>query len=275
MTQDVARFQAMEEAVREAGAFVVAGAAAIRVVEGTLPGDDNPHTDLDRRTDALLHRLLLACFPPAGAPAWLTEERADDPARLGAAQVLIVDPIDGTRNLLERHPEATISVALWRRGALAWACVHNPFRAWTVTAVAGRGTRVDGRPAAVSPCDDPAAARLVMSRHEHASGRLAALAGHAAYRPVGSVAYKMACVAAGEADATLTVHPRCEWDLAAGTLLVREAGGRVTDAHGRDLSFNRPTLAFPGVVATNGRLHDWALGLAGVLRGGAVGARSD
>lgn len=261
---------AMEAVVREAGRFVVAGAARIRVVAGTAPEDENPHTDLDRRTDALLHDRLLACFPGDSTPAWLTEERADDPARRDAERVLIVDPIDGTRNLLAQRPEASISVALWRRGDLVWACVHNPFRDWTVTAIRGGGAFIDGRPARVSACDHPGDARLLMSRHEHDSGRLATLAGRAAYQPLGSVAYKMACVAAGEADATLTTHPRSEWDLAAGTLLVLEAGGRVTDAAGRDLAFNQPDLEIPGLVATNGRLHEWAMGLVGFLNARAV-----
>lgn len=254
-------FEAMEAVVREAGLFVVAGTARIRVVAGTAPDDENPHTDLDRQTDALLHERLLACFPRDAMPAWLTEERADDPARLKAERVLIVDPIDGTRNLLAQRPEASISVALWQRDGLVWACVHNPFRDWTVTAIRGRGAFLNGRPTRVSACNRPADARLVMSRHEHGTGRLAALAGQAAYQPVGSIAYKMACVAAGEADATLTAHPRSEWDLAAGTLLVSEAGGRVTDASGRGLAFNRPDLEIQGVVVTNGHLHEWAMGL--------------
>ncbi len=263
----------LERVVREAGAFVAAGATRIQVVAGTRPDDTNPHTDLDRQTDALLHDRLLACFPEDDLPAYLTEERADDPARLGARQVLIVDPIDGTRNLLAQRPEASVSVALWRAGELVWACIHNPFRDWTVTALRGHGTRLDGRPVTVSGCRDAAQARLVMSRHEHESGRLAALDGRAAYQPLGSVAYKMACVAAGEADATLTAHTRCEWDLAAGALLIREAGGRVTDAAGRELVFNQPDLRMGGLVATNGFLHSWGLELARVLATSSAGRR--
>ena len=74
-------------------------------------------------------------------------------------------------------------------------------------------------------------------------------------RWVNSVAYRLSLVASGSADATLSLSAKSEWDLAAGVLLVEEAGGTVTDHHGQALRFNRPVPRFPGLVAAPPRLH--------------------
>jgi myo-inositol-1(or 4)-monophosphatase len=255
--EDRQLFSDLEAAVAVAGEFVKGAAGRARVVEGTAIDAVNPTADIDRETDALLCDALMAAYQGRTRPAYMTEERVDDLARLGAREVLIVDPIDGTRNLLRGHPEASVSVALWREGALVWGCVVNPFRGECFTAIKGEGTRLNGLPVRVSPCKDPANALLLVSRSEHASGRLEPVCGHIRCEPIGSVAYKMARVAAGLAEATFTVNQRSQWDLAAGDLLVREAGGRVTDAAGNDLVFNQPNVQFRGLLASNNLLHDW------------------
>jgi myo-inositol-1(or 4)-monophosphatase len=80
-------------------------------------------------------------------------------------------------------------------------------------------------------------------------------------RLTGSVAYKLAELATGNGDATFTLTPKNEWDICAGTLLVEEAGGRVSDIAGKRLVFNQPTTLRPGMIATNGVLHDGLLAL--------------
>jgi myo-inositol-1(or 4)-monophosphatase len=255
----------LESAVADAGAVVLAGAARAAVIPGCAdPG--NPTTDLDRQVDAFLHERLLAAFAGTEEVGYLSEERADDPARLRARTVLIVDPIDGTRSLLLGRPEAAVSVALWRDGEIVWGSVFNPFTADLFAAVRGGGTTRGGRPIRASDVAAPAEARLIMSVHEHDRDLLRGLDGVAHYTPVGSIAWKMALVAAGEAEATVTAHPRHEWDVAAGTLIVTEAGGRVTDARGDDLAFNRPDATVRGLVVSNGPLHGWAGGLISRLR---------
>lgn len=258
---DEGLFERLRAAVVQAGALVADGAARARVLaESADPS--NPTTDLDRLVDAFLCERLLSAFDDAGAIAYMSEERADDPARFHARQVLVVDPIDGTRSLLKGLPEAAVSVALWRDGELVWGCVHNPFSGDVFTAWRGHGALRGGRPVRVSEERDPSRARLVVSVHEHEHGMLEPLRDRRpAVRPVGSIAWKMALVAAGEAEATLTAHVRHEWDVAAGTLLVTEAGGRVTDAAGSDLSFNRPDTSVKGLVVSNGLVHDEMLAL--------------
>ena len=251
---DAERFRQLEAVIVRAGDLVRTGAVAARVVPGCAD-PDNPTTDLDRRVDALLAEGLMGTFSDCPGVALVSEERADDLARLGAREAFIVDPIDGTRSLLLGTGEASVSVALWRDGDLEWGCVHNPFTHETFTAVRGGGAWLGARRLHVTTTPVVAAADFVMSRHEHDHGLLAMWDGRLRYRPVGSIAWKMALVAAGRADGTLTLHPRHEWDVAAGTLLVLEAGGRVTDAAGRDLAFNQRDLSLRGIVVTNGTIH--------------------
>ena len=78
---------------------------------------------------------------------------------------------------------------------------------------------------------------------------------------MGSIAYKLACIANGEAAASFTLTPKNEWDICAGTLLVEEAGGRVTTLSGKPVRFNQPTTLLQGLVASNGRLHTQLLEL--------------
>jgi len=255
-------------AVQTVSDWVVGSWQRLQVVEapGKAADRDNPTTDLDQQVDARLRSSLLAVFEARGIrPCWLSEESADSPSRLGADDVLIVDPIDGTRNLVAGRPEASISIAWWHRGDLRWALVRHPFLDQTLTAWAGGGTCLNGRPVHVLDARSLDGIRLLVSRHEHRQGLLAPLEGRVPMEPVGSAAYKIACVAGGLCHGTFTVHPRSEWDLAAGALLVREAGGVVTDALGRPLRFNQPDVVRSGVVAAGPRLHPLLLDLVASL----------
>jgi len=264
--QDEALFDALRCAIVRVGGFVVGAAARIRPVTDKPLDVDNPTTDVDRETDVLLHDALMEPFAGRTLPAYLSEERLDDRARLHAREVFIVDPIDGTRNLVAGRLEATISVALWRAGDLAWGCVHQPFTGQTFTAARGGGAWLNGVAIRATAATDLPASTLFVSRHEHRKGWLAPLEGRVRCEIVGSCAYKLACVAAGLCDATLTVNPRSEWDVAAGVLLVEEAGGRATDARGRPYAFNRQDVLVDGVAASGLPLHPALLGLADALR---------
>jgi myo-inositol-1(or 4)-monophosphatase len=106
---------------------------------------------------------------------------------------------------------------------------------------------------------------LLASRSEIAAGEFDPFHGGWRIRPVGSTAYKLARLAAGDGDVFLSRGPKAEWDVCAGALLVAEAGGRATDLRGEELRYNRPDPRVYGILATNGRLHAYVLGVVETL----------
>lgn len=245
--------------VREAGAIVRGAASSAKVI-----GDScalHPTTDLDKEVDNFLYRVLREAFAGPESVGYLSEERGDDLKRLSSDFVLIVDPIDGTRSLLRGLCEATISVALWHKGDLVWGCVHNPFTGETFSAARGKGAWCGRRRIGVSQARVLSSAHFVLSRTEHETGRLTWLESKVRFEPLGSIAYKMALVAQGTYDGTFTPGERHEWDIAAATIILEEALGKVTDKYGRPMRFNKPDPVADGVVATNGHLHSAVLSL--------------
>lgn len=174
----------------------------------------------------------------------------------------IVDPLDGTTNFLHGFPEYAVSIGAMLGGELAAGVVLHIPHDIRFHAVAGGGAWRDGAPIRVSSIDQPLRALigtgLPFKRPEDVERYLPQLARvmveTAGVRRAGAASLDLAHVACGHFDAfwELTLAP---WDIAAGLLLVREAGGRATDLSGRDVQ--------PGhtpVVASNALLHDWLLG---------------
>lgn len=243
-----------------------AGAIAMRSFRGTLAvrhkAPDQPLTDADVAIDALLHTLLAQARPDYG---WLSEESVDRPDRLARARVWVVDPIDGTRSYIAGRREFAISIGLAEDGDAVVGVVHNPATGELYRAERGEGAfrqdTAEDEPARLRVATPSARGRpvLLASRSEIAAAELDPFAERFEIRPCGSTAYKLALVAAGAADAFLSRGPKSEWDVCAGALLVREAGGRVTDLAGRPLRFNRPQPFVQGILATRGDLHDTLL----------------
>ena len=207
--------------------------------------DRSPVTTADLEVNRILHEMQQVHFPGDG---WLSEETPDDPARLAKTRVWIVDPIDGTKAYVNRLPEFCISVALVERGQPVLAAIFNPSTDELFTAVRGHGLRLNGRPIAPSPPHD-ATSLVMVSPWEFRNGRWAGFDRHVQCRPMLSIANALSMVAAGRVQATLTIEPENEWDLAAGTLLIEETGGTIADAEGQTLTFNQPTPRFHGVIA--------------------------
>lgn len=257
-------------AVREAGAAVMAhygrgGAVAEK------DGHAGPVTAADQEADAILAARLLGAFPDDG---WLSEETADTSARLARARVWIVDPLDGTREFVDGLPEFAVSAALVQDGAPVVGAVYNPATDTLIAGAQGLGCLLDGRPAAVSAAGDLSEARVECSRSEMRNGVYEALGGSVRPVALGSVAWKVARVAAGLSDATFTPRPRSEWDLAGGVATLLAAGGRATDGSGAAYVFNRARPLVDGVCCTNGALHAQALAALDGLRRAAPTARS-
>lgn len=215
-------------------------------------GHDNPVTSADLEADRALRSLLQKSFPDYG---WLSEESADDRSRLGCSRVWIVDPLDGTKEFISGIPEFAVAIALTEGGTPILGVTYNPIKRELFWAARGMGCHLGKRRIRVTRTRLLRRAVVLASRSETARGEWRELEKALKVRPTGSVAYKLALVAAGRADATFTRTPKHEWDIASGAALVTEAGGRMTDIDGNELRFNKPVTKLEGAIASNGILH--------------------
>ena len=167
--------------------------------------DASPVTQADRDADEVLRSVLLA----ASDAAWLSEETADSPERLSARRVWIVDPLDGTKEFITGVPEYAVAVALVEDGEPVLGVVHNPVTGETFWAERGGGAVLNGQPIHV------AEGRVVLaSRSETKRGEFTPFEDWEV-RPVGSIQYKLALVAAGQGAVTWSRGPKHEWDVCA------------------------------------------------------------
>jgi len=229
--------------------------------------DRSPVTDADLEANAVIVSGLRQAFPQ---DAILSEEEPDDPSRLAAKRVWLVDPLDGTRDFVSRSGDFAVNVALTLAGAPSLAVVAHPPADRLYAAVKGGGAARMGaegvRRLAVVRGRPIGALRAGITR----TARNAALdcflkrsgLGPAAV-PCGA-SVKALRLAEGELDLTLTLHGReCEWDTCAPGLIVSEAGGRVTDADGRPFRYNQADVRHRrGVIMSAGDHHDQLVALA-------------
>src|ERR1700730_3212646 len=215
-------------------------------------GRDNPVTSADLEADAALREHLSGAFPDYG---WLSEETADNPARLSRRRVWIVDPLDGTKEFIKGIPEFVVAIALAEDGVPVLGVTYNPIKRELFWAARGAGCYLDGTPVHVTDAAGLTGAVVLASRSETARGEWRAYQGQIVANPIGSVAYMLALVAAGKADATFTRPPQSERDNASGAALLAEAGGVMTDIHGHLIRFNRKHVKLDGFVAAGPALH--------------------
>ena len=238
-----------DELARIAAALAEAAQALSRFTPGEVASrakrGGDPVTEADTQVDALLRRAL-----PRAGEGWLSEETHDDRSRLGCRRVWVVDPLDGTREFVQGLPEWSVSVALVVDGEPVAGGICNPARGETFLGARGQGVTLDGVPVRVSPRAGLAGAEVLASRTEVERGQWRRFAG-APFQVVamGSVAYKLARVAAGLADATWTLVPKHEWDVAAGVALVLAAGGRIVAGSPEEHRFNRPEPLLTRLIA--------------------------
>jgi myo-inositol-1(or 4)-monophosphatase len=188
---------------------------------------------------------------------WLSEESADDLARLKKQRVWVVDPLDGTLEFVAGIPEWCISIGLVEEGRAVAGGVANPATGETFLGSLESGLTYNGKPARASVRTTLEGAVVLASRSEVYRGEWGAfLKASFIVRPMGSVAYKLALVAAGLADATWTLTPKHEWDVAAGVALVEAAGGFVECLDKSAPTFNNQSPLFPGLIAGGLRLRE-------------------
>lgn len=249
-----------------AGGEVVAAWYARGPIAVETKADRSPVTAADRAAGEAIAAALGEAFPDD----WiLSEEEADDPARLLRRRVWIVDPLDGTRDFVARTDQFAVHVGLAIDGIAAVGAVYLPVAGALYAAAAGAGAwRVRGGERArlaVSAVADPAAARIGTSRL-NATGRLGAFLGAARLAaralPMGASVKHMA-LAEGALEACVNLSPgEQEWDTCAPEVVIREAGGAFTDGDGQPFRYNQPDLAHRrGSLASNGACHAALLAL--------------
>jgi myo-inositol-1(or 4)-monophosphatase len=215
-------------------------------------GKDNPVTAADLEADQAIKNLLRDPFPAYG---WLSEETADNEDRLQCSRVWIVDPLDGTREFINGIPEFAVAIALIEDGVPVLGVTYNPIKRELYSSARGAGCFLNSQRVRVTRTRVLKRATVLASRSETARGEWQVFDKMLKVSPTGSVAYKLAMVAAGKGDASFTRSPKSEWDIASGAALVAEAGGTITDAAGHALRFNRPNVKLEGLVADNTILH--------------------
>jgi myo-inositol-1(or 4)-monophosphatase len=252
--EDLERIREALERARAIFAKFTPGEVAHRFKEG-----DDPLTAADTEVNDELLRTL-----PREGEGWLSEETVDDPIRLQRSRVWIVDPLDGTREFVKGIPEWCCSIALVEDGRPVAGGILNPVTDQLVLGAVGSGVTLNGEPCAVRKGSDLAGREVLASRSEIKRGEWERFASaQIEVRPMGSVAYKMSLVAAGLSDATWTLVPKHEWDVAAGTALIVAAGGEVWCPDGSPVVFNREVPKFTGLVSVPADLAEPVRNLLG------------
>ncbi|WGW04045.1 inositol monophosphatase family protein [Tropicibacter oceani] len=234
-----------------------AGKEALSHVGGDLAvrhKDDGagPVTKADLAVNALLEDKLRRARPDYG---WLSEESADSDARLDSDTLFIVDPIDGTRSFIEGSDTWAHALAVVQNRQVTAAVVYLPARDKLYSASVGGGARLNGAPIRTSRRDAMAEIEVLATKPslEARFWPRGVPEIKRSHRP--SLAYRLSLVAEGRYDAMFTFRPSWEWDIAAGALILSEAGARVSDRRGAPLRFNNPMPQTDGVLAANPRLH--------------------
>jgi myo-inositol-1(or 4)-monophosphatase len=208
-------------------------------------------SDADIAVDVLLRERLTS---DGAAIAWLSEESVDDPVRLDARYVWIVDPIDGTRAYIAGLPDWAVSAALVENGRPVAGCLYAPVSDEFFVAVVGQGATRNGIAMAAAPGAQIEQARIAGPKKF--LDRLQAITPPFAVMPrTRSLALRLARVAEGTFDVAIAGGNSHDWDLAAADLLVHEAGGALTSFAGGAVTYNRPVPRHGTLVAAGRDRH--------------------
>jgi len=249
-TSSTFRLTTMNDLDRIREALQAATAAISPFTPGAVKADQKPHgrgpvTEADRAADRVLQEVLLR-----EGEGWLSEESTDDPVRLGKQRVWVVDPLDGTLEFVAGVPEWCVSVALVENGRVVAGGVSNPTTGEMFLGSVAGGLTYNGKRTHASALTKLEGAVVLASRSEVKRGEWEPFRDAPVdIRPMGSVAYKLALVAAGLADATWTLTPKHEWDVAAGVALVQAAGGFVECRDQSTPTFNNRSPRLSSLIA--------------------------
>jgi myo-inositol-1(or 4)-monophosphatase len=215
-------------------------------------------TETDRRSEDAIVRNILNRFPDH---AILTEE---SPARGKSPYRWIIDPLDGTTNFVHTYPVACVSIAFEDHGVIVLGGVYDPFREELFYGERGQGATLNGGPLVVSQNPLLACSLLCTGfpydRRQHADEYLAIFKAFMFHvhgvRRTGAAALDLVYIASGRFDGFWELKLNL-WDIAAASVIVEEAGGKLSDFRGRPLNLKEPgTVLVPQLVASNGFIHE-------------------
>lgn len=217
------------------------------------PDGAGPVTEADLAVNRLLEDTLQTARPDYG---WLSEETEDSSQRLNKSHVFVVDPIDGTRSFAAGSKTWAHSLAIVEDGSPRAAVIYLPQRDLLYVAASNKGATCNGVPLGLGtpPALDDAhvlATKITMQPENWTQLDIPKFT--RSHRP--SLAYRMARVADGSYDAMITLRGTWDWDIAAGDLILREAGATTSDQFGAALRFNSKGAQNTGVVASTPPLH--------------------
>ncbi|MEX2615056.1 MAG: 3'(2'),5'-bisphosphate nucleotidase CysQ [Alphaproteobacteria bacterium] len=252
MTDYSTLLPAIVAAAHDAGATIMAVYATDFSVD--RKEDDSPVTEADTRAEAIIIPALQALTPEYPVVAEEAASRGEMP-KIGDAPFWLVDPLDGTKEFLNRNGEFTVNIALVVNRVPVLGVIYAPALGVTYAGVVGVGaTRTaDGAaatPIAIRDVPDAGVTVLASRRHGDRDTLEAFLKGRplAGIRNAGS-SLKFCLLAAGEADVYPRFGPTMEWDTAAGHAILLAAGGRVTTEDGEPLLYGKDPLLNPSFIA--------------------------
>jgi myo-inositol-1(or 4)-monophosphatase len=226
-------------------------------------GKGAPVTDADIAVNDLLRSRLSAERPDYG---WLSEETEDDPARLSKSRVFVIDPIDGTVSFMKGKPEFVIAAAVVEKGHPVSAALLNPITRELFEATKGSGALLNGKAIRPSQRTEIEDCRMLgpKSMFQHPAWPQKWPEMHTETR--GSIAYRIALVAAGQFDAMMALSSKRDWDLAAADLIACEAGARCTTHDGETFLYNRASTLHPSVMCAGPRLYQALIARVGHIK---------
>jgi myo-inositol-1(or 4)-monophosphatase len=250
--EDLADTRLLVSALREAGEIARHYFGGRYKTWSKSHGD--PVTEADIEIDNFLKKTLLAARPAYG---WLSEESADDSTRLSRERVFMVDPIDGTAGFLRHRPQFTIVAAVVENGRAVSGTIYNPITEEMFEAAIGFGARKNSETIHVSEHASLEHMRIFVGKRLLDPDRWTVPWPDSIIAETrASIAYRMALVAAGEFDAMVSLGHKSDWDVAAGDVILQEAGGCVTNLYGERLIYNLEIPEHQSVICAGPALHE-------------------
>lgn len=221
--------------------------------------NNSPVTDADLASQ----KIIIDGLSSFGYPI-CSEELENDSARLKADKVWIVDPLDGTKDFIEKTGEFCIMIALVEKNEPVFGVIYVPVKDIFYYAQKGKGafmrigTETDIK-LHVSSIDDPKRATMLLSRHhlQPAEVAVSEKLGIKKCIPSGSAGVKAGLIASGKAELyVVSADTTMEWDACAADIIISESGGKMTDITGKKLIYNKKEPANPlGFIVSNGPIH--------------------